>query len=150
MVHIKVPPHGKVIGHIDPHNLTPKQKEIYNRQIVAGHLARFGFNCIKLDDDWQGADFLAYHFDGETTLRVQLKARVTIDQKYRGKDVWMCFPIYKRTRGGWFLVPHDELLAIVGECTGWLNTQAWTSGNYSSGNPPVKLMDQLLDYRIAL
>ena len=37
----------------------------------------------------------------------------------------MCFPIYKGARGGWFLVPHDELLEIVGDCTGWLKTQAW-------------------------
>ena len=36
--------------------LTSKQKEIYNFQKVAGILADFGFNCIKLNDDWQGAD----------------------------------------------------------------------------------------------
>ena len=58
--------------------LNPKQKEIYNFQKVAALLADYGFNCIKLDDDWQGADFLAFHKDGTTTLRVQLKARVTM------------------------------------------------------------------------
>jgi hypothetical protein len=44
-------------------NLNSKQKEIYNFQKVAGLLADYGFNCIKLADDWQGADFLAYHKD---------------------------------------------------------------------------------------
>ena len=38
--------------------LNAKQKEIYNFQKVAALLANYGFNCIKLDDDWQGADFL--------------------------------------------------------------------------------------------
>ena len=30
----------------------------------------YGFNCIKLADDWQGADFLAYHKDGDRTPRM--------------------------------------------------------------------------------
>jgi hypothetical protein len=45
-------------------DLNSKQKEIYNFQKVAAILAAYGFNCIKLADDWQGADFLAYHKDG--------------------------------------------------------------------------------------
>ena len=55
--------------------LTAKQKEIFNFQKVAAQLADYGFNCIKLDDDWKGADFLAYHKDGET-LKVQLKGHL--------------------------------------------------------------------------
>ena len=54
-------------------DLNSKQKEIYNFQKVAAILADYGFNCIKLADDWQGADFLAYHKDGGQTLKVQLK-----------------------------------------------------------------------------
>ena len=42
---------------IDYAELNAKQKEIYNFQKVAALLADFGFNCIKLADDWQGADF---------------------------------------------------------------------------------------------
>ena len=34
--------------------LTAKQKEIFNFQKVAAQLADYGFNCIKLDDDWRG------------------------------------------------------------------------------------------------
>ena len=52
----------------------------------------YRFNCIKLNDDWQGADFLAYHKDGSTTLKVQLKARAVINKKYRGKDLYLAFP----------------------------------------------------------
>ena len=73
---------------IDYDSLNGKQKEIYNFQKSAAVLADYGFNCIKLADDWQGADFLAYHKDGDETLRVQLKARLTIDRKYCGRGLW--------------------------------------------------------------
>jgi hypothetical protein len=39
-------------------DLNSKQKEIYNFQKVAAFLADYGFNCIKLADDWQGADLV--------------------------------------------------------------------------------------------
>ena len=42
---------------INYNNLNAKQKEIFNFQKVAAILADYGFNCIKLSDDWQGADF---------------------------------------------------------------------------------------------
>src|SRR5688572_2117921 len=74
--------------------LTSRQKEIYNFQKVAALLADHGFNCIKLADDWQGADFLAYHKDGDTTLKVQLKGRATIGASYLGKGLHMAFPIH--------------------------------------------------------
>ena len=53
---------------IDYDSLNGKQKEIYNFQKSAAVLADYGFNCIKLADDWQGADFLAYHKDRDETL----------------------------------------------------------------------------------
>jgi len=67
-------------------SLNAPQKEPFNFQKIAATLADFGFNCIKLADDWQGADFLAYHLSGTTTLRVQLKSRLAIYKKYCGKD----------------------------------------------------------------
>ena len=66
---------------INPDKLNGRQKEIYNFQQSAALLADYGFNCIKLSDDWQGTDFLAHHFDGRTTLKVQLEARLTVDRK---------------------------------------------------------------------
>ena len=72
---------------IEYSELNSKQKEIYNFQKIAAKLADYGFNCIKLGDDWLGADFLAYHKDGKDTLKVQLKGRLTIDKKYRGRNV---------------------------------------------------------------
>ncbi len=88
--------------------LTTKQKEIYNFQKVSGLLADYGFNCIKLTDDWWGADSLAYHKDGNQTLKVQLKSRITIEKKYEGKGLYMTFPI----KGTWYLVAHAKLLSM--------------------------------------
>ena len=58
------------IKKINYKNLNGKQKEIYNFQIVAAELVEYGFNCIKLADDWNGVDFLAYHYEGHETLKV--------------------------------------------------------------------------------
>ncbi len=70
---------------IEFNKLNARQKENFNFQKIAAVLADYGFNCIKLTDDWNGADFLAYHIDGETTLKVQLKSRLTVAKKYQYK-----------------------------------------------------------------
>lgn len=92
-------------------DLNARQKETYNFQKVSAVLADYGFATIKLNDDWQGADFIAQHIDGETYLRVQLKARLTLDKKYCGKELFICFPY----EGEWYLYNHDELLQTFSE-----------------------------------
>lgn len=130
---------------VDYSELTSRQKEIFNFQKVAALLADHGFNCIKLADDWQGADFLAYHIDGDTTLRVQLKGRATIDEKYRGKRLHMAFPI----KGEWHIVAHDLLVELCGRHTNWLNTSSWRdNGGYSSANPGGDLRTALAPFRL--
>ena len=124
--------------------LNAKQKEIFNFQKVAAQLADYGFNCMKLPDDWQGADFLAYHKDRDRTLRVQLKGRLSIYRKYEGKDLWMCFPY----RGSWYLIPHDRLVEIVGKRTTWLDTSSWKSGGYNSAHPSRRLINAIADFRL--
>lgn len=127
---------------INPDDLNAKQKEIYNFQKVAAVLADYGFNCIKLTDDWQGADFLAYHKDGDQTLKVQLKGRVSIYKKYQRKDLHMCFPVGER----WFLIPHDELVQVAGDTTPWLDSDSWRNGGYSSRSPSRALLERLAPY----
>ena len=133
---------------IEYENLTARQKEQYNFQKVAAKLADYGFNCIKLSDDWQGADFLAYHKDQDQTLKVQLKARLSIYRKYEGKDIWMCFPVNNVTGRRWYLILHDKLVEIVGERTSWLDTPSWKNGGYSSANPSKQLLDGIADFEI--
>jgi hypothetical protein len=121
-------------------DLNARQKELFNFQKVAGKLADYGFNCIKLADDWQGADFLAYHIGGSNTLKVQLKSRVFIEKKYLGKSLFMAFPI----RGEWYLVPHDELVSLIKKHTSWLTSDSWRKhGGYSSANPNPRLFEAL-------
>lgn len=126
-------------------DLNSKQKEIFNFQKVAALLADYGFNCIKLADDWQGADFLAYHIDGISTLRVQLKARLTIAKKYEGNELHMAFPV----RGNWYLISHDKLVKLIHQHCNWLETSSWIDGGgYCSGSPNKILLSAIQKYRI--
>ena len=126
--------------------LNSKQKEVYNFQKVAALLADYGFNCIKLDDDWQGADFLAFHKDGVTTLRVQLKSRAVISKKYQGKDLYLAFPV----DGRWYLVPHDELIVIAAKTTRWLSSSSWIrDGEYSVARPSRQMLGRLSEHALA-
>tara|TARA_R110002012_G_scaffold219568_4_gene391035 strand:- start:10524 stop:10958 length:435 start_codon:yes stop_codon:yes gene_type:complete len=86
-------------------DLNSRQKETYNFHRVAGRLAEYGYNSILLSDDWLGADFIAYHNDGERFYRVQLKGRMTIDDKYTGKSLYIAFIDGDRV----YLYPHDEM-----------------------------------------
>jgi hypothetical protein len=127
------------------HELNSRQKEIFNFQKVAGLLADYGFNCIKLADDWQGADFLAYHKDATNTLKVQLKSRLTINKKYIGKSLHMAFPL----RGHWYLIEHDELLTLVRKHTTWLDSPYWKrEENYNSANPNGNLVTALAEHKL--
>jgi hypothetical protein len=130
---------------VDYASLNGKQQEIYNFQKIAGVLADYGFNCIKLADDWQGADFLAYHKDGRDTLRVQLKGRMFIGKNYLGKAIWMAFP-HKQE---WFLVPHDVLVDLVEQNTNWLQTSSWIDkGVYHTRSPSAEMLKAMEDYRV--
>ena len=133
------------LNKIDYDSLNPRQKEIFNFQKISGVLADYGFNCIKLADDWQGADFLAYHKDGLDTLKVQLKARLAIDEKYKGKELFVAFPL----NGHWYLIEHDTLIGKVGQHTNWLNTDSWVKkGFYHSAAPSARLMQSLSEYKL--
>jgi hypothetical protein len=126
-------------------NLTARQKELFNFQKIAATFADYGFNCIKLADDWQGADFLAYHVNGTTTLKVQLKSRLTIGQKYGGKDIWIAFP----HKDIWYLVKHDQLVEKVREHTDWLNSSSWVNmRGYSSTSVNAGLLHSLAEDRL--
>ncbi len=125
--------------------LNSRQKEIFNFQKVSGYLADYGFNCIKLADDWQGADFLAYHKDGSNTLKVQLKSRPYIAKKYLNKSLYMAFPI----RGAWYLIEHDELVVLIKKHTTWLTSVSWRErGGYSSANPNPQLVAALEGFKL--
>ena len=127
--------------------LNSKQREIYNYQKVAAVLADYGFNCIKLADDWQGADFLAFHKDGEQTLKVQLKGGLVIDKKYMDKDIYLCFRIMNA--GPWYLIPHDEMVKIASRLTPWLQSSSWEDGDrYFARQPSREVKGAIAKYAL--
>ena len=69
--------------------LNSKQKENYNFHKVASALADYGFNSLRLNDDWQGADFIA--INGDDMMKIQLKGRFTVDKKYINKEIYIAF-----------------------------------------------------------
>lgn len=125
--------------------LNSRQKENYNFQKLAGGLADYGFNCLRLNDDWQGADFLACHVDGITFLKIQLKGRMTIDKKYLGKDIHIAF----LNGDECYVYPHDEMVERILKLDKIENSKSWFEvGGYSWPQPPVWAKDMLNDYRI--
>ena len=110
--------------------LNAKQKENYNFHKVAAALAEYGYNSMRLNDDWQGADFIAVN--GEDMLKIQLKGRLTVDKKYlKDEDLYIAFiegdsiKIYK----------HIDAVNLMPEKT--KNTESWEQrGGYSWGKTP--------------
>jgi hypothetical protein len=125
--------------------LNAKQKECFNFHKISGVLADYGFNCIKLSDDWLGADFLAYHLKTGETLKVQLKGRLTIDKKYVNKDLWITFPFDEN----WYLIKHDNLVSLSEKHTNYLTTKSWCDGGcYSVKNLSKDMISILEEYKL--
>ena len=127
--------------------LNSRQKENYNFQKFAARLADYGFNSIRLTDDWQGADFIAAHIDGDTFLKVQLKGRLVIDRKYMGKSIHIAF-----SHGDdFFLYDHDKFVQHL-EINGLIGagSATWHDGGLRSWpTPPSWALKYLAEYRIS-
>jgi hypothetical protein len=120
-------------------DLSSPQKENFNFQKVSAVLADYGFATIRLTNDWNGADFLALHRDGET-LKIQLKSRLTICGKYMGKELWVAAP----HAGGWFIYPHDETIETIESVSPFLNSQSWQQDKLYTWRSPSKALLQAL------
>ncbi len=136
------------LNKIEYRALKGRKKEIFNFQKVSAKLADYGFNCIKLSDDWEGADFLAY--SPEITLKVQLKSRFTISKKYLGKDLYILFPFdEKDVNSDWYLIKHDLLVEIVKTKLNCLNTSSWREKGLSNSEKiPPEILSELQIYII--
>lgn len=98
-----------------------------------------------LNNDWEGADFIAIHIDGNTFLKVQLKGRLTLDKKYIGKDIYICF----RQDDDWYLYPHDQVTDEIVKQGIVAGTKSWDDkGNYHWGNIPGNLSGLLEQFKI--
>ena len=130
---------------IEFNDLNARQKENFNFQKVASTLADYGFNCIRLSDDWQGADFIACHIDGNSFVKIQLKGRLTFQKKYNGKNIYIAF----NQDGKWYLYPHDELQKEVLRHGFMKGTNSWDkSRSYSFPRLSKELQKLLSQYAI--
>lgn len=130
---------------VDYANLKARQKENYNFQKIASRLADYGFNCLRLSDDWHGADFIACHIDGSTFLKVQLKGRFCLDGKYAGKDISIAF-----CHGDdWYLYPHDELASFI-NASSRIKTPGLGEGlqGWSWSSPSKWILEELRKYKL--
>lgn len=132
---------------IDYSKLNHRQKENYNFQKIASRLADYGYNSIRLSDDFESADFIALHIDGDTILRVQLKGRMAFQAKYYGKNLHIAF----REDQQLYIYPHDTLRTEIEEA-GLIeksNSKAWVEhGSRSWPRIPQILRPFLEKYRI--
>ena len=88
-------------------DLNSKQKENYNYHKVASALAEYGYDSMRLNNDWEGADFISVK--GDDMIKVQLKGRFTLSKKYEDKDLYIAFI----EKGIIKIYLHDEALAIA-------------------------------------
>ena len=125
--------------------LNARQKENYNFHLIAARLAGYGYNSMRVTDEWQGADFIACHIDGDQFLKVQLKGRLTLDGKYEGKDIHIAFRLHEQC----FVYPHDVMVQEV-ERLGIINgSRSWSEHrSYSWPQPPVWASSILEAYKV--
>ena len=110
-------------------DLNSKQKENYNYHKVASALAEYGYDSMRLNNDWEGADFISVK--GDDMIKVQLKGRFTLDRKYKDKDLYIAFI----ENGIIKLYLHDEALAIAS--SNITDSKSWTeNGSYSMNQTP--------------
>lgn len=111
--------------------LNARSQEMYNFQKVSAVLADYGFTTMWLNNDWQGADFIAVHADGLTDIKVQLKGRLSFAQKYVGKNIYICFMDGSET----YLYPHDNVLDLVEDRIAdktWVSRGTWSTPKLSN------------------
>ena len=110
-------------------DLNSKQKENYNYHKVASALAEYGYDSMRLNNDWEGADFISVK--GDDMIKVQLKGRFTLSKKYKNIDLYIAFiedGIIK-------LYLHDEALAIA--TSNITDSKSWTeNGSYGMNQTP--------------
>jgi hypothetical protein len=130
-------------------NLNAKQKESYNFQKISAVFAEYGYVTIKLDDDWEGADFIAMrtHRGKSSFIKVQLKGRLTIDKKYMDKELFIAFSSDDNSH--WYLVPHDEILEFITiNKPNVIKSDSWKAGAYSFPKLDKVLLKELEQYLI--
>ncbi len=127
-----------VFNKIEYNQLNSKQKENYNFHKVASALAEYGYNSMRLNDDWQGADFISVHVDGDQMIKVQLKGRFSVAKKYIGKSIFIAFLENDEVK----FYEHDQAIKILKDNI--INSKSWKEyGTYTWIKTP-KLFNDII------
>lgn len=97
-----------------PNVVSGKTIEMVRMHVIRAYLNACGYNTFVPDIDSNSFDF-GFIMNGHT-YRVQLKARMTVDEKYLHKNLYMMFPLKARKgmlKHNYVIVPHDELYSLV-------------------------------------
>jgi len=129
---------------INYQQLPAKVKETYNFQKASALLADYGFITNQLKYDWNGADFLAQHIDGDW-LKIQLKGRLVTKPEYEGKNIYIMFE--DKSNSKWYLFPHDKLTEY---CRMHYPNAAYTINGHSRGRLSRWELEWLRPYAIPL
>ena len=100
---------GIKLTKIEYRTLNSKAQETYNFHKMAAILADYGYNCLWLNDDWNGADCIAVHIDGISDFKIQLKGSISFARKYWAKNIYITF----FEQGDIYIYPHDYILAKI-------------------------------------
>lgn len=131
---------------IEYSTLNARQKENFNFQKISGILADYGYNCLRLSDDWQGADFIACHIDGDRFFKIQLKGRLTLQKKYIAKDIYIAF----FDKGDCYIYPHDMVMDATLANDRIMDSDSWRQhGSYSWPTIPRWAKDLLREYKVS-
>ena len=133
--HIKLEP-------IEYSSLKAKAQENYNFLKMAAILADYGYNCLWLNDDWNGADCIAIHIDGISDFKIQLKGGISFAQKYRGKNLFIAF----FELGDLYIYPHDVVLDQVKSV---ISDQTWLAKDtYFQTKITKKFSETIAPYKV--
>lgn len=133
--HIKLEP-------IEYSSLKAKAQENYNFLKMAAILADYGYNCLWLNDDWNGADCIAMHIDGISDFKIQLKGGISFAQKYRGKNLFIAF----FELGDLYIYPHDVVLDQVKSV---ISDQTWLAKDtYFQTKITKKFSETIAPYKV--
>lgn len=105
---------------------------------------KYGLETAWLQNDWFGADLVAFHPDPAQNffLWIQLKSRITIKKQYmHRKDLCIAF----KCGDNWCIIPHQTLVNIVPES--WKQSKSWLeNGFYHAASPNKDMMHKLEEY----
>lgn len=124
--------------------LNRRQKKNWKLHKLASRLADYGYNCIRLGDGWQGADFIACHTDG-SFIKVRLETRLYIKRRYNGMELFIAF----NENNLWYIYPHDQLCNELLDMGYMSGTLSWEErGIYNWPSLTQRLAEHMEGYVI--